>query len=75
VSSLPPEQKQDGHVIVYTLKAENGKGTLHVVRLLNVDFLQLETKYYGALRNFFQVVKTGDEQQIVLQPGAAAASN
>jgi hypothetical protein len=75
VSSLPPEQKQDGHVIVYTLKAEHGKGTLHIVRLLNVDFLQLETKYYAALRNFFQVVKTGDEEQIVLQPGAAAASN
>jgi len=74
VSSLPPEQKQDGHIIMYTLKAENGKGALHIVRLLNVDFLQLEPKYYGALRNFFQVVKTGDEQQIVLQPGAAAGN-
>lgn len=75
VSSLPPATKQDGHIIVYTLKTENGKGTLHIVRLLNVDFLKLDTKYYAALRNFFQVVKTGDEQQIVLQPGAAAASN
>jgi len=75
VSSLPPEKKQDGHIIVYSLKTENGKGTLHIVRLLNVDFLQLETKYYAALRNFFQVVKTGDEEQIVLQPGAAAARN
>jgi hypothetical protein len=35
----------------------------------------LEAKYYGALRNFFQAVRTGDEEQIVLQPGAASASN
>jgi hypothetical protein len=30
---------------------------------------------YPTLRNFFQAVKSGDEQQIVLQLGAAAASN
>jgi hypothetical protein len=75
VSSLPAPVNQDGHLIVYTLKTENGKGTLHVARLLNVDVLGLEPKYYPALRNFFQIVKTGDEQQIVLQPGAAAARN
>jgi hypothetical protein len=27
------------------------------------------------LRNFFQVVRTGDEEQIVLQPGTATAAN
>jgi hypothetical protein len=62
-------------VVSYALKAENENGTLHVTRKLNVDFLLLETKYYPALRNFFQTVRTGDEQQIVLQPGAATASN
>lgn len=75
VSTLPPPQTDDAHVVGYTLKFENGKGTLHLVRSLNVDFLLLEPKYYAALRNFFHVVKTGDEQQIVLQPGAAAAMN
>lgn len=67
VSSLPTEQNQDGHVIVYKLKAENGKDGLHVNRRLNMDVLSLETKYYTALRNFFQTVRTGDEMQIVLQ--------
>jgi hypothetical protein len=75
VGSLPAPVNEDGHVITFTLKADNGKGTLHLARLLNVDFLELETKYYTALRNFFQTVRTGDEQQIVLQPDAAAASN
>ena len=75
VGSLPAPVNEDGHVITFTLKADNGKGALHLARLLNVDFLELETKYYTALRNFFQTVRTGDEQQIVLQPDAAAASN
>ena len=65
----------DGHVVTYKLKVENGKGTLHLQRILNVDVLGLEAKYYPALRNFFHSVKIGDEQQIVLQPGSAAAKN
>jgi hypothetical protein len=28
----------------------------------------MQTKYYPALRNFFQTVRAGDEQQIVLLP-------
>jgi hypothetical protein len=75
VSSVPPAQAQDEHVVAYNLNVENSSGTVHVIRKLNVDFLMLDRKYYTALRNFFQVVRTGDEKQIVLQPGAATASN
>jgi Domain of Unknown Function with PDB structure (DUF3857) len=75
VASLPPAKKEDGHIVSYTLNVENNHETLHLTRKLNVDFLFLETKYYGALRTFFQVVRTGDEEQIVLQPGAATARN
>jgi hypothetical protein len=70
ISTMPQPQKQDGHIVVYSMKAENNKGTLHLSRTLNVDILMLEQKYYPALRNFFQVVRTGDEQQVILQPGA-----
>jgi hypothetical protein len=35
----------------------------------------VDQKVYPTLRNFFQVVRTGDEEQIVLQPGASAVSN
>jgi Domain of Unknown Function with PDB structure (DUF3857) len=75
VNSVPPPQTHDGHVIAYELKIENRNGTVRVLRKLNVDFLLLESKYYPALRNFFQAVRTGDEQQILLQPAAASASN
>jgi Domain of Unknown Function with PDB structure (DUF3857) len=75
VSSVPPPQSQDGHVVTYTLKVDNDKTTLHVTRKLTIDVLLLEQKYYPALRNFFQGVRTADEAQVVLQPGAATASN
>ena len=75
ISNMPAPQKQDGHIITYSVQAENNKGTLHLSRKLNVDVLLLDAKYYGALRNFFQVVRTGDEQQIILLPGGASASN
>jgi hypothetical protein len=73
VSSLPPGENDVGRVVEYTLKVENDKRKLHVTRLLGVNFLLLESKYYSPLRNFFQVVKTKDEGQIVLQPGQATA--
>ena len=75
VSSVPPAQTKDAHVVAYNIKVENGKDTLHLTRKLTVDFLMLDAKYYGALRSFFEVVRTGDEEQIVLQPGVASASN
>jgi Domain of Unknown Function with PDB structure (DUF3857) len=75
VSSLPPAHVDQGKVCAYNTKAENNQGTLHLTRILNIDTLSLDTKYYGALRKFFQNVRTGDEQQIVLLPGSAAAAN
>jgi len=75
VASLPRAQMQDGHVVIYTLDMERSNGALHLTRKLIVDVLLLEVKYYTVLRDFFQVVRTGDEEQIVLQPGAAAARN
>jgi hypothetical protein len=35
----------------------------------------VDKKYYPALRNFYQGVRTTDEEQILLQPGGTAASN
>jgi hypothetical protein len=57
------------------LKVEQSPGTLRLTRKLTVDFLMLEPKYYNALRNFFQAVRTSDAVQIVLLPGEIHASN
>jgi hypothetical protein len=75
VSSVPPQQDKDGRVVAYSMKVESGQDTLHLTRKLALEFVFLDLKYYGALRNFFEAVRTGDEDQIVLQPGTASASN
>jgi len=75
ISAVPQEKVNDIKAVMYDLKVENGNGTVRVVRKLDVDILVLEPKYYPTLRNFFQVVRTGDEQQILLQPSATSASN
>jgi len=76
ISSLPPEDNQDsGNAVGYQLKAEGNKQTLHLTRKLRIDVLILDPKYYPALRGFFQIVRKGDEQQVVLLPGGANASN
>jgi hypothetical protein len=75
VSSLPKPVNQGANPVGYNLKVDGDKDKLHWSRMLNVDLLGLETKYYPAVRNFFQIVRTGDEEQIVLQPGPALASN
>jgi transglutaminase-like putative cysteine protease len=74
-NSLPIAQDQDGHVIHYSLKVDNNTGKLRLTRNFSLDFTLVETKYYPALRRFFQTVRTGDEEQIVLQPGAIHVSN
>lgn len=74
VGSLPPAQNEGGNPVLYSFKAEKNGSTLHLNRKLKIELLLLDTKFYGALRNFFQVVRTGDEQQAVLQPIGARAS-
>jgi hypothetical protein len=75
VSSVPAPQEKDAKIVAYNLKVDQTPGTLRLTRKLSVDVLILEQKYYAALRNFFQVVRTGDGEQVVLQPGEIHASN
>jgi hypothetical protein len=75
ISTVPQAQTLDAKAVLYTLDAKNDKGTLHINRVLNVDILFLPTQNYATLRKVFQVVRTADEEQVMLQPGASTASN
>ena len=66
---MPEPQKLDAKAITYNLDAKNEKGALHMNRVLNVDVVLLPQDKYDALRKIFQIVRTGDEQQVALLPG------
>lgn len=72
-SSVPSPRALDGHIVYYSFQASEAAGSVHVARKLAVDAGMYDQKYYAGLRNFFQVVKSGDEQQIVLQPAPISA--
>lgn len=74
VTNVPKEKNQDSKAVVYDLKVENANGVLHLTRMLRSDLLVIDKANYPALRGFYQIVRTGDEQTIVVQPGATAAA-
>jgi Domain of Unknown Function with PDB structure (DUF3857)/Transglutaminase-like superfamily len=69
IGSVPAPINQDARDVVYTLTARDEKGALHITRSLRNEVVWLTKDHYPILRNFFQMVRTGDEQQVVLQPG------
>jgi hypothetical protein len=75
LSSLAKPIDQDVKAAAYGMKAEDRGGTLHLTRSLRSDLVMVPKENYPALRAFFQLVRTGDEEQVVLQPGNAAAGN
>jgi Domain of Unknown Function with PDB structure (DUF3858) len=75
ISGLPAVKNIDRKVCSYHVEAEKKGAAVHVTRQLTVNFMMLDPKYYGALRNFYQEVRTGDEQQIILSASAATPGN
>jgi len=75
VSSVAKPLDTDVKAAAYTLKSEEHSGTLHLSRMLRCDLMLVPKENYGALRNFFQLVRTGDDEQVVLAPGSSSAGN
>ena len=75
VGNVPPPQKSDRGLAVYTSQATREKGALKLHRTLNLDATLLAVSNYPAVRHFFQEVRTMDEQQVSLQPPDANANN
>jgi Domain of Unknown Function with PDB structure (DUF3857) len=68
VQSSPQPVRQNDKVLDYASSSEIKNGSLHLNRELTVATLFIQAKFYGAMQNFFEVVRTGDEAQIILTP-------
>ena len=73
-TTLPKPVDQDAKAAEYKLTVEDQKGLVHIRRELRMDVYIVPKENYPALRGFYQVVRTQDDQQIILQPGGASAS-
>ncbi len=75
VGSLPAAQNEgEGSAVHYSLKAEKDGSTVHINRKMKLDLVFVKAELYPAVRSFFEIVRTGDEQQAVLQPIAGTTS-
>jgi len=75
LGSLAKPVDRDVKAAAYVMKAEDQGGNLHLTRSIRSDLMMVPKENYTALRAFFQAVRTGDEEQVVLQPGSTAAGN
>lgn len=75
VASVPKAIDQNYRVVGYSISAEANHTSIRVKRTLDINIVSMDTTYYGPIRSFFQGVRAGDSQQIVLQPGTAISSN
>jgi Domain of Unknown Function with PDB structure (DUF3857)/Transglutaminase-like superfamily len=75
LGSLAKPVERDATAADYVMKVEEQGGVLHLTRTLRSDLMIVPKDNYLALRTFFETVRTGDEEQVVLQPGSAISVN
>jgi hypothetical protein len=73
VSSVPSALDKDAKAAQYTLKVEDRKNEVQINRTVRSDLFFVPKETYPALKTFYEIVRTADDQQIVLQPGNVAA--
>lgn len=72
IGSLPAPQLIAAGIMDYSLSAENSNGMLHVKRQLANHTLLVQAKFYDSVHDFYQQVRTGDEEQVILSANATA---
>ena len=66
IANVPQPQHSEIKGCSYDLTVTNKPRLLHISRRLLVNLQVLEVKFYPTLRTFFQNVRSGDEQQVIL---------
>jgi hypothetical protein len=65
VSQIQPD------LIAFTMQVESQPGRLHLARKFSNDILLLDVRNYPALQSFYRMIRSVDEEPIVLTTGGA----
>jgi hypothetical protein len=71
--SLPKARHEDRDAFRYVVSVDSRAEGLHVTRELVVNTLLVRAVAYAAIHDFYQTVRSADEEQIVLSPAKAPA--
>jgi len=69
VSAVPKARSADIGVATYNSSAQTTGSTLTIKRDLAFKTVLIQQKFYSQVRDFYQAVRAGDEDQIVITPG------
>lgn len=69
-NSIPKPRATDAKVAKYSMSAQANGATLSLKRELVLSTIVLQTKFYSVMRDFYQTVRAGDEDQVVVTPAA-----
>ena len=72
---LPAPRDVDLKAFVYKLRVESASDSVHVTRQMKVENVLIPVKFYTQIREFFQTVRTADEDAIVLAANAPAGAH
>ncbi|MHB8755474.1 MAG: DUF3857 domain-containing protein [Candidatus Acidiferrales bacterium] len=75
VESFPKVQTISRGAIQYSIDGNAQGGTVHLTRKLIVNGIDFPVKYYQTVRTIFDVVKTGDANDMVLEASTSASGN
>jgi hypothetical protein len=70
-ASLPKARETDINFLAYRSAVNFGDGSLRIKRLLTSNVTLLAAKYYDSLHDFFQRMRAGDAEQLLLSAAAA----
>jgi Domain of Unknown Function with PDB structure (DUF3857) len=65
-SSLPPAHAIEEAAFAYKTTYESTDSSVHLQRSLRLDMTLVATKFYGTVQEFFQKVRSADEEQAVI---------
>jgi hypothetical protein len=71
VNNTPKPQNADLNVATFSSAVDAKDSVLHIKRDLIIEMIFLDKKYYLQLREFFQNLRTSDEEQIVVAAAPA----
>jgi hypothetical protein len=74
VSSAPSPRTEDLGSFVYSTWTDEQDRTLQLNRALSVNSVLVNIKHYAIVQKFFQTVRSGDEDQVILLAGKNAAA-
>jgi hypothetical protein len=75
VSTVPKPHSLDRTTLVFLESAEGNDNSLTLHRNLSVKLTLVSTKFFAAIQDFFQNVRSGDDEQVILTAAKKAAGH